>query len=212
LGCDLDFLQRLSLKFKANVFTYEYSGYGIAPGEASEQSMIQNLQIAIEFLKDTKDILPQHIILFGRSLGTGPTCDIAQQDKFAAIILQSPFRSILQAGGFIGAIGEKLLTIKDMFKNEDKIQNFKSPLLLIHGYEDEIIASNHSEYLKKVALQNKVKVNLIIIEGGQHNNLFSDYQPYVFSAIDKFFEEYNIFGGIVSPTAVSSHSPFQVAT
>lgn len=106
----------------------------------------------------TKDLAvpPHKIILFGRSLGTGPTCDLAARQPdilyyillilfvfifFLFILLRMIFLFYVDVKGVI--LQSPLLSAVrvampfslpiDMFANVDKIQKIKAPIFICHG-------------------------------------------------------------------------------
>ena len=54
---------------------------------------------AIKWLEN-KNISKKDIIIYGESLGTAVTLEIAQNEKFKGIILEAPFTSMIDAAKF----------------------------------------------------------------------------------------------------------------
>ncbi len=91
-------------------------------------------------------------------MGTGPTIDLAsrlgliadleasksEKACFRMVILESAFLSIFDAAGIVGAFGRKLMKNHNLFKNNEKIMNIRSPILFICGSEDDIVPPSHS--------------------------------------------------------------------
>jgi fermentation-respiration switch protein FrsA (DUF1100 family) len=87
----------------------------------------------------------ENVIIFGRSMGSGPSCFLAEQFKPRALILMSPFTSIKDvAYNLIGSIS---YFVNDHFKNLECMKNIKCPVLLIHGEDDQLIPHSHSKKL-----------------------------------------------------------------
>ena len=125
----------------------EYPGYSLYKSdEPSESAIYRDAEIVLDFVMKTLLIQPEKIVLVGRSIGSGPVCHLASQNKVAAAVLISPFISIKRAVADIaGTFGSML--IKERFNNVDKVKNFLCPLLIIHGLKDELISKTHSEVL-----------------------------------------------------------------
>jgi fermentation-respiration switch protein FrsA (DUF1100 family) len=86
--------------------------------------VIQNLKY------DAKDV-----ILFGRSMGSGPACYISSICKPAALILLSPYTSLKDVvKSLLGSLPSMI--VKDRFQNIEVIRNVDCPTLLIHGQSD----------------------------------------------------------------------------
>lgn len=125
-----------------SVFAYDYSGYGRSNGVAGVRQVEANAELVWQHLTETLKVPPENIILWGRSVGTGPTCYLASKYKPAAVVLQSPFLSCFRV-----AIPFKVLPF-DSFPNLHRIARFQSgPVLVIHGRDDEIIPFWHGEQL-----------------------------------------------------------------
>jgi len=73
----------------------EYPGYGIYKSENADCETLQlNAQILFDFVVKTLKFDPKDVILFGRSMGSGPACHLASISKPAALILLSPYTSL----------------------------------------------------------------------------------------------------------------------
>lgn len=66
---------------KANVIVMEYIGYGIYPGDTTADRILEDSIIVYDFLTKEMKIPEKNIILFGRSIGTGPATWLAAQRK-----------------------------------------------------------------------------------------------------------------------------------
>jgi hypothetical protein len=63
-----------------HVLALEYPGYGIYPGSPSAEGILEDAICVWEYLTDPDGDIkynPKDIILFGRSLGTGPATELA---------------------------------------------------------------------------------------------------------------------------------------
>ena len=64
----VDFTKELAV----NLIAYDYEGYGKSSGLPSEIGCYDDIDAAYAFLTDVLHQKPQNIILYGRSLGSGP--------------------------------------------------------------------------------------------------------------------------------------------
>ena len=86
-----------------------------------------------------KGIKEENIVLYGESLGTGITLEIAQNKNFAGVILETPFTSMVAvAQNFYPYIPVNLL-LKDRYENEKKVININIPIMIMHGEKDTIV-------------------------------------------------------------------------
>jgi acetyl esterase/lipase len=61
-----------------SVLAYDYAGYGASTGKASEKQAYLDIEAAYDYLLREKDVSPENIIAVGYSVGTGPSCHLAQ--------------------------------------------------------------------------------------------------------------------------------------
>ena len=99
LGMMYNRMRELARVLQVNVMAYDYTGYGHSTGTPSEDMCYRNIEAAYGYLRDVRGILPSQIILYGRSLGSGPSCHLAAKSaregqSVAALILHSPFLSV----------------------------------------------------------------------------------------------------------------------
>jgi dipeptidyl aminopeptidase/acylaminoacyl peptidase len=70
------------------------------------------------------------------------------------------------------------------------IAAFKSPVLLIHGENDQIVHYNQSKLMHEALKKNNKKSTLLILEDGTHNVDHPKNRTEAFTAIDKFLAKY----------------------
>ena len=79
LGMIYDWFSDLARVLRANVLAYDYSGYGKASGTPSEQNCYGDIEAAFHYLTQVRHVPPEQIVLYGRSLGSGPSCYLASK-------------------------------------------------------------------------------------------------------------------------------------
>jgi len=161
LGDILPFLKEYS-ENGFSIFAYDYHGYGKSEGRPSENKSYLDIQAAYRYLTGTLGISPKYIILHGRSIGTGPTIDLAAKTKVAGVILESPMLTAFRV------ITNISLFPVDKYENNKKIKGIKAPILFIHAKKDEIIPFWHGQALFDLA-ENKKRFYLV--EEAGHNDL-----------------------------------------
>lgn len=153
-----------------NVMAYDYSGYGLSTGEPTQENCFLCISAAFGYLRDVRHIQPEDIVLYGRSVGTGPTCYLAAKTaaegrSVAGVILHSPFLSIFRIVVDLG-----FSMAGDMFRNVEYAPKIKCPVLIIHGTEDEVVPFWHGqELLKKLAPEYRAPPYFAV--GLGHNNI-----------------------------------------
>jgi len=89
-----------------------------------------------EYLTEERNIPPEHIVLYGRSLGSGPSCYLAARSAsngrfVAGLILHAPFTSVYRVAlpDFFGCtVGG------DMFPNIDRMEDVECPVFIAHKH------------------------------------------------------------------------------
>lgn len=117
--------------------------------------MLEDSVILYDFLVDTVGFHPENILIFGRSIGTGPATYLASiRKKSKLLILLSPYTNLKAvASDFVSILA---IFFKDRFRNIDRIKNVETPLIIIHGKADQIIKVSHSDKLFEAAkMKNK---------------------------------------------------------
>lgn len=146
-----------------SVFAYDYPGYGTSTGRPSEKSSYEAINAAYQYLIETLNIPPNHIILFGNSIGAGVSIDLATRKPVAALILQSPFVTAFRVVTYF-----PLLPF-DKYNNLQKIKQIHVPILIIHGKRDRIIPFWHGKKLYNAAHEPKEQ---LWIDNVGHNDIF----------------------------------------
>ncbi|XP_060640917.2 alpha/beta hydrolase domain-containing protein 17A [Anolis sagrei] len=170
LGQMCSFYISLGTRINCNIFSYDYSGYGVSTGKPSEKNLYADVDAAWQALRTRYGISPENIILYGQSIGTVPTVDLASRYECAAVVLHSP----LTSGMRVAFPETKKTYCFDAFPNIDKVSRITSPVLFIHGTEDEVIDFSHG-----LALYERCPkaVEPLWVEGAGHNDieLYSQY-------------------------------------
>lgn len=152
------------------VLLVEYPGYGRSGGRPSQTSISQTFVAAYDVLVRRKDVDPSKIILFGRSLGGGAVCALAQERPSAALILLSTFTSVRS---FAWRYLAPAFLMRDPFDNLSAVTSYAEPVLIIHGRKDNIIPYKHAVLLHRAAKGSR----LITYECG-HNDCPRDWNVF----------------------------------
>jgi uncharacterized protein len=168
-----------------DAFIVDYRGYGKSTGRIlSEKMLHDDAAVAYEYLKN---LYPEeHIIIYGRSIGTGIACHLAMQNKPRMLILESPYFSLKDiASRFIPFMPAALIdsVFKYPLRTDLRMPQVTCPVYLFHGTEDEIIPFDSS---KRLVTLIKSEHELIAIPGGGHNDL-AEY-PLYHKALDRILK------------------------
>jgi fermentation-respiration switch protein FrsA (DUF1100 family) len=145
-----------------SIFAYEYLGYGLTEGKPSESKCYESIEAAYRYLTEELKVPPETVLVFGRSLGGGPSTKLLSEQPAAGLILESAFVSTFRVQTRIP------LFPGDKFPNLRYMPDIHIPVLFIHGTADGMIAPWHAEALYKKVNEPKT---LHWIEGAGHNDL-----------------------------------------
>ena len=124
--------------FDINFLIIAYRGFSGNKGKPTEEGLYDDARSALDWLTK-QNIKEDQIIIYGESLGTGVSIEVAQNKKFAGIILESPFTSMVDAGKFYYPYLPVSLLLKDRYETVKKLKNINSPILVMHGKKDKIV-------------------------------------------------------------------------
>jgi abhydrolase domain-containing protein 17 len=178
LGYAMPFLLELR-KSGYSVLSYDYEGYGLSSGMATENNTYRDVLAAYNYATTQLKVRPDNIISMGHSLGAALATYLADKKPTAGLILMSPFTSIFRT-----RLRYNILWW-DMYDSLPRIKRIHVPLLMIHGEQDGVIAPWHSKALYASANQPK---QLLVIKRAGHNNLAQVGQEKFWQAIRSFLK------------------------
>jgi len=146
------------------VFALDYRGFGKSSGEPDEQGLYKDLDSFITYLNTKYKIPNDKIVLWGHSLGSAVAINEASKKKFKGVIAEGAFTSaedmknyrILHKRNanpvhlFVRDSLFKNLKLTQKFASKDKIAKIKSPMLIIHAVNDEMIPVEMGKRLAKL--------------------------------------------------------------
>jgi pimeloyl-ACP methyl ester carboxylesterase len=93
LGQMSSFFVGLGSRIKCNILAYDYSGYGASTGKPSESNIYADTEAAWQSLISRYNVRPDHIVIYGQSIGSAAAVDLATRHEVAGVILHSPLMS-----------------------------------------------------------------------------------------------------------------------
>ncbi len=130
------------------VLLVEYPGYGRSQGPPSQETIEATFVEAHDRLIERNDVDAQRVVFFGRSIGGGAVCALANRRKPAALVLMSAFQNVSKMALKFGVPG---FFVRDPFDNMETVRSYDGPVLAIHGRYDDIIPYSHGQALAKAA-------------------------------------------------------------
>ena len=160
-------IKMLHERVPVNVFIIDYRQYGRSEGKISEKGTYIDAGAALAHLHSRKEINQEKIIFFGRSLGSAVAVELALKEKCRALILETPFTSILEMGKKLYPFLPVSLLLKTKYDSLSKIRNIKVPILIMHGDKDDLVPFEHGKRLYDMANEPK---EFYTIPGAGHND------------------------------------------
>ena len=181
---------------KFNVVCFDYRGYGKSGGKLSFDNLPSDGLAIYDFTVKTYKDKMNKLFIFSQSLGTVPCTAACAQRKPAGIVMEAPFTSAKEA---VPLMTEGLIwPFKDIIKLKasdelltkpdqpiDNIKKFTSPLMIIHGEQDDCFPIRIGEKLFNSA-GSKEKY-FIRLENTKH----SDVDIFKGKAFEEMYNFYN---------------------
>lgn len=163
-------------RYQYDVVLVDYRGFGKSTGKREEKAMFRDLQFVYNTLAHKYG--ESHIIVYGRSLGSGFAAKLASSHDPRYLILDAPFFSFRKAVQRLLPLLPMKLVLRYSLPVHKWITQVKCHTYLIHGTRDLLIPISQSEKLRDL---NPDMITLIPIEGGKHNNLpsFPQYHNFL---------------------------------
>jgi fermentation-respiration switch protein FrsA (DUF1100 family) len=150
------------------IFMLAYRGYAGSGGSPTETALVADAQLAYDHLI-SGGMRPEDIVVYGESLGTGISVQLAASRKVAAVVLDAPYTSIADIGQSLYPFIPVRLFLKDTFASIDYIGQIDAPLLVLHGSNDRTVPVALGRALYQAAAEPK---ELRILEGAGHSDIY----------------------------------------
>jgi hypothetical protein len=154
-----------------SVLLIDYRGYGRSDGPfPSEHQVYEDAEAAWTYLVQTRRVIPQHIVLYGHSLGGAIAIELAtRHPQVAGLIVEGSFTSMYDmANQGIYRLFPINWLLTQRFDSRQKVRLLRSPLLLVHGTADEVVPAWMSQALFTTAAGPK---QLVLIPSAGHDNV-----------------------------------------
>ena len=151
-----------------NCLIFDYRGYGQSQGKPTEKGTYLDAKAGWNWLTKKKNIAPENIIIFGRSLGASIASHLAMGTNPQTLVLESAFTSYADIGKkFYPYLPVKPFA-KFKYNTLEHISKVDCPTLFIHSRNDEMIPFEFSLRLYDAAKEPKELVEIY----GCHNDGF----------------------------------------
>lgn len=169
---------RAILETGVNLLAFDYRGYGRSDGEPDEAGTYADAATAYAWLR-TRGFAPEHILVWGESLGGGIASYIAASQPVGGLMLQSTFTSIPDIGAELFPWLPVKLISRIKYDTHSRLPHLKCPVVVMHSRGDLTIRFHHGERNFAAAREPKAFVEL---QGDHNDPLLANRAAYVSGA------------------------------
>jgi len=162
-----------------SVFAFDYRGYGTTPGTPTEANLYADVLAVRRHLLTKCELLPEQVVVYGRSLGSGPGVFLAASELVGGLVLEGAFTTAFQVATQIPILP------MDRFRNLSRLSAVNCPVLVMHSLHDKTVPFAHGRRL--FAAANEPKYHLWI-HGVQHNDFAREPGEEYWDALQAFLQ------------------------
>jgi dipeptidyl aminopeptidase/acylaminoacyl peptidase len=129
------------------VLAINYRGYGDSRGIPGEEHMVEDGCMLYDWLASRRNVDTQRIAVVGRSLGSGVAVQVAKERPASAMVLITPYDSIL-------AIAQRRFrgvpvsfVLKHRFESVKYAAQLKAATYILRAASDDIVPHSHTDQL-----------------------------------------------------------------
>lgn len=152
------------------VLVLGYRGYAGSDGWPSEEGLYTDARTAIAWL-NANGVADSSIVLYGESLGTGVASKMATEHKVAAVVLESPYTSLIDVAAWQFPYIPVRWLMWDRFDTLSRIGEVSAPVLVMHGDKDVVVPQ---DFGRQVFAAAKAPKESLWLEGRGHNEIFDN--------------------------------------
>jgi fermentation-respiration switch protein FrsA (DUF1100 family) len=139
VGNQVNTVLRLQATLDATVLVYDYRGYGHSEGKPTEAGLIADGLAAQQWLAERTGLLPENIVLVGRSLGGGVSVAVAAERGARALVLDATFSRMVDAARYNYPWLPVGLFMRDRYDSLARIEQYHGPVFQSHRTTDEVV-------------------------------------------------------------------------
>ncbi len=169
-----------------DIFIFDYRGYGQSEGKPTEHGTYKDAEAALRYLIEERQVNPNDIIVFGRSLGGAVASWLAQSHMPGALILESTFTSLPDIAATLYPYLPVRLLLRFEYNTAECLGRVNCPVLIVHSGDDEIMPFSHGWQLFEMAKEPKEFLEIT----GTHNEGFITSGKGYEQGLNAFISEY----------------------
>jgi pimeloyl-ACP methyl ester carboxylesterase len=162
------FVAREMKKHGFSTVLVEYRGYGRSKGRSPDEAGLYLDAAAVLDALAARGIGPDHIVLWGQSLGTGVAAEMARRGRGSRLVLVAPFTSTVEMASRVVPFFPASMVMVDRFDTLSKAPDIRVPTLVVHGDIDDVIPFEQGERVSKALPHG----TFFKVAEGRHDNLY----------------------------------------
>jgi len=145
IGLSYEMLDHLRSSLKVNILAVEFPNYGIYkdPAGCNSEKIIADAIYVFEYVMQETGLKDKDILVFGRSMGSGPAVYLAAHYCPGALVLMSPYTSIKSVAK--SKVGWLSFLVAEHFDNITLMSKVVCPTFIVHGQKDSLIPYEHAQ-------------------------------------------------------------------
>jgi pimeloyl-ACP methyl ester carboxylesterase len=159
-------------RFSAGAYLFiNYRGYGDSEGKPSQKALCRDALFIVDHIAARQNIALEHMILMGRSLGSGVAVHVAAHRPVRGVILVTPFDSLTNVARHHYPIFPVGLLLRHPFDSRALAPAIPIPVLMLIAANDEVIPK---KFAINLAQAWGGPLRRVVIEGAGHNDIQLD--------------------------------------
>ena len=181
----------------ADVFLFDYRGYGDNPGAPSEDAITSDARAVWRYATKERGVAPQRILLYGESLGGAVATRLASDvcaagTPPAGLILRSTFSTLGDVARYHYPIVPIKLLLTERYDSVGRISQVTCRILMLHGPQDTIVPYLLARKLFAAAPEESaggIPKQFVDLPHADHNDVLETEAETMQSAICKFVSD-----------------------
>ena len=149
-----------------DLFMLDYRGFGKSTGHIANEAQL-HADVRAAWARVAPGYAGKPVVILGRSLGSGLATRLALDTTPALLVLVTPYTSVERLATEQFPLVPAAL-LKYPLRTDQLIGKVRSPILILHGDQDELIPFSHARELAEAA---GARGELLRVDGAHHGDI-----------------------------------------